>query len=105
MFERVDVFKHSPSLWRQQVNAARCIVVVGLTIASVGDNLPAIIDPHRRHQQDVSLGGDQIVEIAHSTMARRNEGMRDTCTRGRGPDYLPGIIDAERHTESFPAEK
>ena len=45
----IHVFKHSLSLWRQQVNAARYIVVVSGSIASIRDDLPTVVDAKCRN--------------------------------------------------------
>src|SRR6266566_1209099 len=102
MRERVYVFEHSLSFWRQQVNANGRVVVVSVTIASIGDDLPTIVDADCRHQQDLRSRGYQVVEIAHSATGGPDEGMRSTQNRGRDPDYLPAVVDRKSHTE-FPA--
>ncbi len=111
----------SPSIWREQVDAGRGVVIVSVTITSIADNLTAVVDANCRHQQD--LRGYQVVQITNPATARPNDGMRtwvtngrspdevsrvimrDSVTTGRDPDDLSRVIDAEGHTEIAAGER
>jgi hypothetical protein len=60
--ESAEPERISPSFCRQQVNADRCIVVVSVTIASIGNDLPTIVYAYCRHQQDLRIGRYEVTK-------------------------------------------